>query len=161
LLDEPGNLAIGELHRGTRGRGQGTALLRHSTGACGARPRAPGVLFTPSFCARGDRMDVTLRPIGPDEFDAFRTVTGFALAFEPRGGDGAVLRPYFESDGTVAALTGGRIVGTLGTFSLPVTVPGGAALPMAGTTFVGVLPTHRRRGLLRRMVAAHFADIRS
>src|SRR5262249_15276821 len=30
-----------------------------------------------------------------------------------------------------------------------------------GTTFVGVLPTHRRRGLLRKMMDGHFADIRA
>jgi predicted acetyltransferase len=105
-------------------------------------------------------MDVTLRPVGPDEFDAFRAATAFALGFEPRAEDAAVLREYFEFDRTVAALVGGRIAGTLGAFSLNVTVPGGGALPMCGTTFVGVLPTHRRRGLLRAMMEAHFADIR-
>jgi predicted acetyltransferase len=105
-------------------------------------------------------MEVTLRPIGPDEFDAFRWVTAFALGFEPRGEDSAMLREYFEYDRTVAAYVGGRIAGTLGAFSLSIAVPGGASMPMAGTTFVGVLPTHRRRGLLRRMVAAHFAAIR-
>jgi len=31
------------------------------------------------------------------------------------------------------------------------TVPGGAVLPMAGVTIVGVAPTHRRRGILRSM----------
>ena len=31
------------------------------------------------------------------------------------------------------------------------TVPGGAVLPMAGVTIVGVAPTHRRRGILRTM----------
>jgi predicted acetyltransferase len=106
-------------------------------------------------------MDVTLRPIGPDEFDAFRWVTAFALGFEPRAEDSLALRDYFEYDRTVAASAGGRIVGTLGAFTLKVAVPGGSALPTAGTSFVGVLPTHRRRGVLRRMVAAHFADIRS
>ena len=34
---------------------------------------------------------------------------------------------------------------------LLLTVPGGAVLPMAGITIVGVAPTHRRRGILRTM----------
>jgi predicted acetyltransferase len=42
-------------------------------------------------------------------------------------------------------------VGTAGTFSYDFTVPGGI-LPAAGVTIVGVHPTHRRRGILRRMM---------
>jgi predicted acetyltransferase len=41
------------------------------------------------------------------------------------------------------------------------TVPGGAVLPAAGITWVGVAPTHRRRGLLRAMYTElhqRFAD---
>jgi predicted acetyltransferase len=104
-------------------------------------------------------MDVTTRPIGPDEFAAFRAVTGFALGFEPHADDTRLLGSYFEYDRSVAAFDRGRIVGTLGAFSLQLSVPGGS-LPACGTTFVGVLPTHRRRGLLRRMMADHLADVR-
>jgi len=105
-------------------------------------------------------MSVTLRPIGPDEFEEFRTVTGLALGWEPRPEDVAILRRYFEFDRSVAAHDGTRIVGTLGGFSLALTVPG-AVVPAAGTTFVGVLPTHRRRGLLRAMMQRHFDDLRA
>jgi predicted acetyltransferase len=105
-------------------------------------------------------MDLTLRPIGPDELDAFRAVTGIALGWEPRPEDSAKLQSYFEYDRAVAAADGTRIVGTLGAFSLALTVPG-AVVPTAGTTFVGVLPTHRRRGVLRAMMARHFADVRA
>ena len=31
-------------------------------------------------------------------------------------------------------------------------MPGGATLPTSGVTRVGVLPTHRRRGLARRLM---------
>ena len=44
---------------------------------------------------------------------------------------------------------------------LKLTVPGGAILPAAGITWVGVAPTHRRRGLLRAMYTElhqRFAD---
>ncbi|MFC0314438.1 GNAT family N-acetyltransferase [Gordonia phosphorivorans] len=42
-------------------------------------------------------------------------------------------------------------------FRLPVTVPGGARLDSAGLSWVSVAATHRRRGLLRRMLTEQFA----
>jgi predicted acetyltransferase len=51
----------------------------------------------------------------------------------------------------------GRIVGTLGAFDLDMTVPGGS-VPCAGTTWVSVAPSHRRRGVLRNMMSAHLAE---
>jgi predicted acetyltransferase len=44
------------------------------------------------------------------------------------------------------------IVGGAGSFPFDLTVPG-SALPTAGVTVVGVLPTHRRRGVLRSLRA--------
>lgn len=40
-----------------------------------------------------------------------------------------------------------ELVGTAGSFTSSLTVPGGAQVPMAAVTDVGVLPTHTRRGL--------------
>ena len=45
-----------------------------------------------------------------------------------------------------AAWEGGRIVGGAGALDFSMSVPGGASIPSAGVTIVGVLPTHRRRG---------------
>lgn len=48
------------------------------------------------------------------------------------------------------------VVGTASSYRFGLTVPGGASVGVAGVTNVGVLPTHRRRGILRRlMVRAH------
>jgi predicted acetyltransferase len=66
----------------------------------------------------------------------------------------------FELERMLAAFDDGTIVGGAGAFSLRMTVPGGAALPAAGTTVVGVLPTHRRRGIFRSMMRAHLDDVR-
>src|SRR5215469_3242907 len=52
-----------------------------------------------------------------------------------------------------AAWDDGRIVGAAGSYALELTVPGGR-VPTAGVGFVGVLPTHRRRGILRQMMRA-------
>jgi predicted acetyltransferase len=54
-------------------------------------------------------------------------------------------------DSTVLACDGGDIVGMAHYLDMRLTVPGGAVLPMAGVTIVGVAPTHRRRGILRSM----------
>ncbi|MER5639033.1 GNAT family N-acetyltransferase [Kitasatospora sp. NPDC002227] len=56
----------------------------------------------------------------------------------------------------VAAFTDGECVGASATISFEVTVPGGAAVPMAGVTSTAVLATHRRRGHLRGMMQAMF-----
>jgi predicted acetyltransferase len=57
-----------------------------------------------------------------------------------------------------AAFVDGTIVGGAGAFSFELTVPGGV-VPCAGVTVVGVLPTHRRRGLLARMMRAQLDDV--
>jgi predicted acetyltransferase len=53
-----------------------------------------------------------------------------------------------------AAFVDGRIVGGSATVSLELTVPGMRQVAFGGVTATGVLPTHRRRGLLRKMMTA-------
>jgi len=55
---------------------------------------------------------------------------------------------------TLAARDDGKIVGGAGAFPFELSVPG-ASVPCAGTTVIGVWPTHRRRGALRAMMRAH------
>ena len=52
----------------------------------------------------------------------------------------------------VVALDGDRTVGLAGSYEFELTIPGGQ-LPCAGVTWVGVVPTHRRQGILRRFMA--------
>jgi predicted acetyltransferase len=58
-----------------------------------------------------------------------------------------------------AAFDGDRIVGGAGAFPFELTVPGGT-VPCGGVTVVGVLPTHRRRGVLTAMMREQLEDIR-
>jgi predicted acetyltransferase len=67
---------------------------------------------------------------------------------------------WIELDRVLAARIDGKIVGGTGTFSFDISVPGGAKLPCGGVTVVGVLPTHRRRGVLTAMMRAQLADAR-
>jgi predicted acetyltransferase len=57
------------------------------------------------------------------------------------------------------ALDGDSVVGGAGVFPFPMTVPGGE-VACAGVTVVGVLPTHRRRGVLNGMMRAQLDDVR-
>jgi predicted acetyltransferase len=63
------------------------------------------------------------------------------------------------------AEVGGRFVGNACIYSMDVTLPAAPSRPspharMAGVSAVGVHPTHRRRGLLRHLMAEMFADAR-
>ena len=52
----------------------------------------------------------------------------------------------------------GAIVAQGGAYEVALTVPGGAQVPMSGVTWVAVETTHRRRGLLRSLMAELEAD---
>jgi predicted acetyltransferase len=53
---------------------------------------------------------------------------------------------------------GGAIVGGASAFEFQFTVPG-AIVPAAGVTIVGVLPTHRRQGVLTKLMRAQLDDV--
>jgi predicted acetyltransferase len=63
----------------------------------------------------------------------------------------AVARELIADDGAVVVCDDDAVVGMAAYFDLSFTVPGGAVVPMAGLSMVGVAPTHRRRGVLRAM----------
>jgi predicted acetyltransferase len=58
-----------------------------------------------------------------------------------------------------AVFDDGRIVAGAGAYPLELTLPGGPSR-CAGVTVVGVLPSHRRRGLLRRMMDVQLREAR-
>ncbi|MGW4033636.1 GNAT family N-acetyltransferase [Streptomyces sp. NPDC004838] len=61
-------------------------------------------------------------------------------------------REILESCDRIGAYEGEELVGLLAAHALKLSVPGGE-LDCAGVTFVSVLPTHRRRGVLSGMIA--------
>jgi len=67
---------------------------------------------------------------------------------------------FIEPSRAFLAREGERVVGGCGSFPLEVTVPGGGTVACAGLSIVGVLPTHRRRGILRQMMRAQLDDVR-
>jgi predicted acetyltransferase len=66
----------------------------------------------------------------------------------------------FEPERVLGAYDGDALVGGGAAFSFRMTVPGGARVRTAGVTMVGVMPTHRRRGILRSVMARQLADVR-
>src|SRR3954454_4215169 len=61
-------------------------------------------------------------------------------------------RPVWELDRTIGAVDGETWVGGGGAYSFRLTVPGRREVPAAGITGVGVSPTHRRRGILTKLM---------
>ena len=68
---------------------------------------------------------------------------------------------WVELERVVSAHVDGTVVGGAGSMSFDISVPGGATIPAAGVTVVGVLPTHRRRGVLNAMMQALLDDSRA
>jgi len=104
-------------------------------------------------------MDIDIRPITPEQGDQFSDVmaTVFGETFTPE--ELADHDRWFEYDRSIAAFDGDRIVGTGGAFSMDLTLPGLTTIPIGGLTAISVLPTHRRRGILRSMIAYHFEEV--
>lgn len=67
-------------------------------------------------------------------------------------GDLEVRQAFFDPGRTLGAYDRGRCVGTFRSMDREITVPGGATLVADAVTNVTVAATHRRRGLLTRMM---------
>lgn len=102
-----------------------------------------------------------IRAIDRGDAELFRSRVARAFGNDADDDDTAQPRfdAIFEYDRTLAAYDDDDIVGTAAAFSLEVTVPGGEFVPMGGTTVVSVQPTHRRRGVLRSLMAAHLDEV--
>ena len=67
-----------------------------------------------------------------------------------------------ETDRCLLALTAdGRPAGTAAAHSFELTLPGETLVPVAGVTAVGVLPSHRRQGVLSTMMRHQLAELRA
>jgi predicted acetyltransferase len=104
-------------------------------------------------------MDIDIRPITPEQGDQFSAVmaTAFGETFSEE--ELADHDRWFEYDRSIAAFDGDRMVGTGGAYSMDLTLPGLTTIPVGGLTAISVLPTHRRRGILRSMIAYHFQEV--
>lgn len=97
-------------------------------------------------------MSAPIAPIGPDEVDAFWHAAAEPFGEAPDPEQLAFQRALTEVERTFAVRDAGRLVALGAAQSLDLSVPGGAAVGLAGVSLLAVLPTHRRRGLGRAMM---------
>ena len=103
-------------------------------------------------------MNVEIRNVRPDEFEAF--IEAISTGFIDRPDTARVaafVAPRWDPARMWGAWDGTRLCGTFRTWATELTVPGGARLPASAVTAVTVLPTHRRRGILTLLAAAEHA----
>jgi predicted acetyltransferase len=105
-----------------------------------------------------DSDDIRLRTGTAEDWDAISALLGMVFhdhaEEEKRDVEGSV----FEPERSLVAVDGELIVGTAAAYTRELTVPG-AIVPAAHVTLVGVSPTHRRRGLLNRMMRRQLGEI--
>jgi predicted acetyltransferase len=90
-------------------------------------------------------------PSGPD-LDTYYRVGDAAFGMAPDAAQVAAKRPLVDPGRFLLAAVDGVDGGAAGSFPFDLTLPGGASVPVAGVSDVGVAPTHRRRGVLRALM---------
>lgn len=101
-------------------------------------------------------MTVDVRFLSEAERPEFQRsiVRAFGSDYEPDPELDVRFAASFPTRTSIAAFDADQMVGTFSSFDFDLRVPGGS-VAMAATTVVSVLPTHRRRGLLSRMMNLH------
>jgi predicted acetyltransferase len=100
-----------------------------------------------------------IRPTTESDFDLYALVNQHAFNHGPLPAEARARTIRMrEFPRTLGAFDGSQIVGTAGAYSFQFSVPG-TVMPGAGVTMVSVLPTYRRRGILRSLMLTQLADI--
>lgn len=107
-------------------------------------------------------MPLETRVLLGDEWDVWYDQLELAFGGVPESSEERELyRSLTETERSLGVWDGGACVGTAGAFSFRLSVPGGALVPAAGITMVGVSPTHRRRGVLTSLMRRQLDDVRA
>ena len=103
-----------------------------------------------------------IRPIEENELDGFLNVDEHAFNTSPWSDERPAGGTSTGSSSTAPwrPSTTATPVGVTMCYSFQLSVPGQEMLPAAGVTFVAVLPTHRRRGVLSSLMRRQLADVR-
>jgi predicted acetyltransferase len=104
-------------------------------------------------------MSVEVRACEPHEVLQAMAPIWHYFGKEPTEDSALRVTRFLEPRRAHAAWADGAVVGGAGCYTFRLTVPGGR-LPTAGVAVVGVLPTHRRRGVLRALMRAQLEDVR-
>jgi predicted acetyltransferase len=93
-----------------------------------------------------------VRPIEASEVEAFIRAANLAFGDQSTAEEVETSREELEPERALVAVEAGEIVGTIAGVTMDLTLPGNRVLPIGGLSWGGVLPTHRRRGLLRLLM---------
>ena len=106
----------------------------------------------------GKAMAIEITEVGPDRYrDFLRPIhTNFGIASDLERSERFFRLP--ELTRRIAAFDGSEMVGSAGSFHFEMTTPGGF-VKTGGLTVVGVLPTHRRNGILTKMMRKHLENV--
>lgn len=105
-------------------------------------------------------MAIEIGLVPPERHAEFTTPLRVAFGLRFDAERAARMQRLREVSHRIGAFDGGELVGTAGAFDFTMTTPGGV-VKAAGLTMVGVMPTHRRRGVLTRMMERHFEESRA
>ncbi|WAU85817.1 GNAT family N-acetyltransferase [Streptomyces sp. Qhu-G9] len=105
------------------------------------------------------REDIDVRPVRDGEIPEWIRAlnTGFLRPPSVSESEVADRRTYIEPERTLGAFDGERCVGTFRSFPQEITAVGGATVRADAISNVTVTSTHRRRGILTRMMARDLA----
>jgi predicted acetyltransferase len=103
-------------------------------------------------------MAVDVRTLSAAELPEAWALLARAFGETPHPDDVDVELALVDPARAYGASTDGRLVATAASFDLRMAVPGRVA-PVAGVTWVGVLPTWRRRGLLGALMERQLTDL--
>jgi predicted acetyltransferase len=101
---------------------------------------------------------IDIRAAAPEEFPDVVTPIFHYFGSKPDPDFLDGLGRLLPADRIHAAFEDGTVVGSGAAFPFETGVPGGL-VRAAGVTLVGVLPTHRRRGILRSLMRAQLEDV--
>jgi predicted acetyltransferase len=104
---------------------------------------------------------IEIRSPERSELRAAAATVGTALLFAPRGDeDWAKSEQSWAEADALTAWDGDRCVAHVAGIRVDTVVPGGGRLPTSAVTRVGVLPTHRRRGLATTLMTRLLEEAR-
>ncbi len=100
-----------------------------------------------------------IRPIEPDELEAFYTTFTRTMGFGPPS-EAQLERDQksFKTERSIVAVDAGAIVGTAYSHLFELTLPGGVFVPAAGVTAISTVPTHRRRGIVTQLIRTQLSE---
>lgn len=104
-------------------------------------------------------MPITMRTAVESDWESICRADGRAFGFSYTPEHMERARTVFDTSRFELALDGREIVGVVAVVGLQVTLPGGGQLPIGGLTWVSTAATHRRQGVLTRLMQRSLDDI--